>query len=130
MDIYQKFDRAFAHVEAHVIIGSKGDVVAKIAFKRGNAVTAFVHWYGLTMEFGVAQGGGYDRASAACDAAARKLKAQLKALAAESGKDYEAALLGYETDGLAAFLAALDDRDGARWSDRLYRAGFKVYQAV
>jgi hypothetical protein len=70
--IYDQHDNAFTNVAAFVI-AKDGKRVATIAFKFGNAVTAYVHWLGEPMVRGIARGGGYDRKSAACSDAARAL---------------------------------------------------------
>lgn len=120
VDIYQKHDRAFNNCEAFVI-AKNGERVAKVAFKIGNAVTAYVHWLGLEMTFGTANGGGYDRRSAACSAAA------IKAIKAHMPEDREAT----QADSYrATFFRVLRDTDCGTWESDLRAAGFDVWSAL
>lgn len=121
--IYDQHDAAFRNVSAYVIL--KGDkVVAKVAFKFGGAVTAYVHWIGVEMTKGRAGGGGYDRQSAAVAYAARKAIRDFKPKA-EHHPDVD-------TDAFtrATFfrITALDE--GKHWDNALRDAGFTVIQAV
>ena len=132
MDIYDKHSAAFGKVAAYVIAkptepNGPMERVATIAFKHGNAVTAFVHFHGLEMQFGLAGGGGYDRASAACSTAAAKIR---KLQRCENLDEDRLAYTRAQAEGLDAFLDALDDRDGNHWDYRLRKAGFTVWQAV
>jgi hypothetical protein len=92
-----------------------------VTLKHGNAVTAYVHWIGLEMQSGRAGGGGYDRATAACAAAARKLPRGLDA-ATGMRVDPEAAYID--------FRMALERDGGARWSQALERDGFTVCNVI
>lgn len=114
-DIYDQHKAAFRDVEAYVI-AKDGKRVATIAFKfpkdGGGRLYAYVHWLGLEMVRGFTSGGGYDKRSAACSAAA-------------------ANVLGGYSPGLGDFLAALDNGDrGAGWDRCLRDAGFDVWGAV
>ena len=115
--IYEQHDAAFSQVSAFVVLKS-GERVATIAFKIGNAVTAYVHWIGVEMVRGVANGGGYDRRSAACGTAARKIPDDVTGREPDQGASR------------LAFVDALHDRDGRDWQARLRDAGFTVLQAV
>lgn len=118
-DIYEQHAKAFAGVSAYVILHN-GERVATIAFRhptRGMRLWAYVHWHGLEMVRGKADGGGYDKASAAVGNAARKLKSLDAATDIATGEFW-------------AFLDACHDRDGRHWDNRLRDAGFTVLQAV
>ena len=112
--IYDQHDAAFPTVAAWVVL--KGEEhVAKVALKypSGNSLrlTAYVHWLGETMVRGSATGGGYDKASAACAAAAAKLSPTI-------GTPFEDFIRAMRLDG------------GASWDRALREAGFTVLQAV
>lgn len=118
-NIYDQHRAAFSNVSAYVILNAAGDRVATIAFKypRGGAgrLYAYVHIFGCEMVRGSASGGGYDKHSAACADAVRKMKAGDRTKC---------------VDGLAHFYAALRADDGRHWDSRLRDAGFTVLQAV
>lgn len=117
--IYEQHDAAFRTVSAYVIL--KGDkVVAKVAFKFGGAVTAYVHWIGIEMTKGRAGGGGYDRQSAAVAYAARKIPEASYATTADA----------QERGNRDAFLKAARADEGKHWDDAVRDAGFTVIQAV
>jgi hypothetical protein len=127
-DIYSRHDRAFANVSAFVIIDD-GVKVATVSFKFGNAVTAFVHWLGAEMVAGRAGGGGYDRKSAACADAARKLPKVFKACDARLA-EIQADIPAEKRERRTAFLRAMLEDGGHDWRWYLERAGFTVHQAV
>jgi hypothetical protein len=116
-DIYDRFDAAFRHVSAFAIL-KDGKHVANVCLKHGGAVTAFVHWIGLEMTTGRAGGGGYDKASAAVVAAARKTK----------GGDAPKAT---QLDG-DAFIGALIDgpTESAGWQRALEQRGYTVCNVI
>lgn len=119
MRIYEQHDTAFRYVSAYVVLHNS-ERVATVAIRhpsRGLRLWAYVHWLGLEMVRGHADGGGYDKTSAAVDSAARKLKSLETAADVATGEFW-------------AFLAACHDSDGRRWDDRLRAAGFTVLQAV
>ncbi|MFY9292806.1 MAG: hypothetical protein WAP03_19245 [Methylorubrum rhodinum] len=116
-DIYAQRDRAFAQVSAYVVC-KNGERVATVAIRRVQSVTAFIHWIGLEMVAGRTNGGGYDMASAACGAAARKAITTIKV----DPKDVNFPR--------ATFFRELRDDDGRNWIRRLEDAGFQVFQAV
>jgi hypothetical protein len=111
--IYDQHRAAFSNVSAFVVL--KGDdKVATIAFKfpRDGAgrLYVYVHWIGDEMVRGFAGGWGYDKRSAACYSAMKRIAA---------------------TGERAAFVKALrDGHDGAGWETCLRNAGFTVMQAV
>ncbi len=117
-DIYAQHRAAFAQVEAFepVVVLKNGERVATIAFKfpRDGAgrLYAYVHWLGLEMVRGYAGGGGYDKRSAACADAARKLDMRNSATKR------------------IAFRDALAKDDGYGWQQNLEADGFTVLQAV
>lgn len=120
--IYKQFDAAFSHVAAYVVIDrTNGDCVAKVAIKRGASglrTTAFVHWLGVPMTKGIANGGGYDKDSASVAAAARKIPDDI------TGRDSGMHM------GRAKFIDAASQDGGKRWDDAVRDAGFAVFQAV
>lgn len=119
--IYDQHDAAFKSVSAYVIL-KDGKPVAKVAFKFGSAVTAYVHWIGIEMTRGQAGGGGYDRQSAAV------AKAADKAIAAHSGGDWEPTK--HEDFARATFFRVAREDGGETWLRSLENAGFTVIQAV
>ena len=118
-NIYDQHRAAFNSVSAYVIMHD-GDRVANVAIKypRDGAgrLYAYVHWIGLEMVRGFAAGGGYDKRTAACACAARKLPENLPA--------------GYESPCYRPFLDAMRKDGGLDWNTALTRAGFTVLQAV
>ncbi len=115
--IYDQHSTTFRAVSAYVIL-KDGERVATVAFKFGNAVTAFVHWIGVEMVKGRATGGGYDKATAAVETASENAIASIKP----------------DRDDVnfprATFFRVLRDCGGAGWVRTLEEAGFKVLQAV
>lgn len=124
--IYDRHRTAFNNVSAWVVMDG-ADRVATVAIKYGNAVTAYVHWIGLEMQRGQAGGGGYDRRSAACAHAMRKLPVALPDTTYDDGTPHYDA---NKKARFAAFRAAMAADDGFGWDRRLQDAGFKVWQAV
>lgn len=118
-DIYDQHRAAFAKVSAFVVL-KDGERVATVAFKHpqdgAGRLYAYVHYFGTAMVRGFASGGGYDKCSAACNAAARKIKPGTTPDTLQIDK--------------GPFVAALLADDGAYWHQHLERAGFKVLQAV
>lgn len=126
--IYEQHTAAFSHVAAYVILGRNTDdfgntvCVAKVAIKRsksGLRTTAFVHWHGVPMAKGVANGGGYDKDTASVASAANRCTVSPKV-----GHDSQ------EMDDHIAFLRAASLNGGKRWDDAVRDAGFTVLQAV
>jgi len=114
-DIYQQHRAAFASVSAYVVM-HRGERVATVAFKYprdgASRLYAYVHWLGSPMVRGFAAGGGYDKHTAACASAARKVP--------HAGSNTQ----------MDAFFSALSQNDGYRWNEHLRIAGFDVLQAV
>jgi hypothetical protein len=116
--IYDQHRNAFAAVTAAVVLHD-GKLIARIAVKHGNAATAYVHFLGAPMMRGQAGGGGYDKTSAAIDAAARKI------VAPEGEKwNLDRALCDKFTT------ACILGSNGNGWDRSLREAGFDVHQAV
>ena len=125
-NVYDQHRAAFSNVSAYVVMCG-GERVATIAFKFGNAVSAYVLWIGIEMQRGRAMGHGYDRQSAACADAARKMPEALETGMWANGTPCHT---DQQKADYAQFRAALMTDDGRRWDDRLRDAGFQVWQAV
>ena len=119
--IYDQHRAAFNQVSAYVVMHG-ADRVATVAIKypRDGAgrLYAYVHWLGVPMARGFAAGGGYDKRTAACASAARKLPESLP-----EGYD-EAA------DAYRSFVDVMRADGGLDWNTALTGAGFNVLQAV
>ena len=115
-DIYDLHEKAFAQVEAHVVL-LDGERFATVAFKfpkdGAGRLYAYVHVFSFPMVRGHANGYGYDKRTAACASAMEKA-VNLR----DTGGEYE------------RFWNALDADRGPRWDDALREAGFTVLQAV
>lgn len=118
--IYDQHAAAFNRVSAFVIL--KGaERVATVAIKfpvdGAGRLYAYVHWIGTEMVRGHANGYGYDKRSAACASAAKRIPDNIS---------------GRGGDGVdrTAFIDALADDNGHDWTRRLEAAGFTVHQAV
>lgn len=119
-NIYQQHDAAFAAVSAYVI-AKDGAKIGSVSFKRGaSRVTAFVHFLGSEMVRGHADGGGYDKNSAAAASAARKMRFTKSPAEAPIN----------EQQSFEAFRSALERNGGYSWDRCLTDAGFTVWQAV
>lgn len=120
-DIYDQHRSAFSHVSAYVVLVD-GERVATIAFKypRDGAgrLYAYVHWIGIPMVRGFAAGGGYDKHTAACAAAADKARGSYPCAEAPHTKD------------VRLFWRTLELDSGSSWDRQLIGAGFTVMQAV
>jgi hypothetical protein len=122
--IYEQHDKAFAKVQAFVILAG-GERIATVAIKfpadGAGRLYAYVHWLGMEMVRGSASGYGYDKRTAACADAAGKMPVPLG-----SGTKSKA-----ETQALwAAFRGAMARDGGEHWDRALRDAGFTVWQAV
>ncbi len=118
--VYKQFEAAFPQVSAYAVIRD-GKPMAKVALKfakSGLSTCAYVHWIGLPMVRGVANGGGYDKASAACSIAMGKTRDPL-----DIGKRDDVHLWDL-------FRSTLAKDDGQHWDNRLRAAGFDVFQVV
>jgi hypothetical protein len=127
-NIYDQHRAAFAQVSAYVILW-EGARVATVAIKypRDGAgrLYAYVHWLGEPMVRGWASGYGYDKRSAACASAARRLSLP-QGQWPDGSPHYTAAQIA----DFNAFRAALAKDDGQGWTRNIESAGFVVYQAV
>ena len=123
--IYEQHEAAFAQVSACVVTDKTGERVASIAFKfpRDGAgrLFAYLHIFGLPMVRGYANGYGYDKKSAACSSAARRVPVYSAEDLTTRQKD---------TAIRDAIIAALLPDNGFGWDRRLRDAGFNVLQAV
>lgn len=118
-DIYEQHTAAFKNISAFVICDKSGNRVATIAFKYGNAVTCYLHIIGLEMTKGRANGGGYDRKSAAARDAVLKTHAG-------SYDDIK----WFGEDRKAITQALIEGDKGGSWDSCLRDAGYVVHQAV
>jgi hypothetical protein len=121
-NIYDLHRAAFANVSAYVVtLDGKRVATVAIKFPRdGNRLWAYVHFIGLRMVRCYANGGGYDKCSAAVESAAETL---------HYSPGDETTYLN-EVEALARFKAAIAGNDGQEWTRRLTDAGFCVFQAV
>lgn len=123
--IYDQHDKAFNRVSAFVV-AKDGERVATVAIKfpadGAGRLYAYVHWLGLAMVRGAANGYGYDKRSAAVADAADKIGAGVDL---SSLSQRETAV-----DDRLAFQEALRHSDGTDWTRALEKAGFTVWQAV
>jgi hypothetical protein len=116
-DIYDQHKKAFEYVSAFVV-AKDCDRIATVAFKHSRSnlrITCYLHIFGAQMVRSYANGGGYDRCTAAVHSAIGKVIAE-------------------ETDirtvqRVGAFRDAVTD-NGASWDQDLRKAGFDVWQAV
>lgn len=122
-DIYGLHDKAFANVQAYVLL-KEGERVGTVAFKfpRDGAgrLYCYLHILGAEMVRGHANGYGYDKRSAAASVAARKLTMSDR-LNPELNKP-----LADLVDQVRA--AELDN--GTDWTRGLESIGLRVLQAV
>ena len=119
--IYEQHDKAFKGVSAF-IIAREGVRVATVAIKfpadGASRLYAYVHWLGLEMVRGSANGYGYDKRSAAVSNALTLIKPA------------EGEELPMERDNLNRFIGACLEMDSQDWTRALEKAGFTVWQAV
>lgn len=126
--IYEQHDAAFKNVSAFVIL-KDGERVASIAFKfpkdGAGRLFAYLHWFGVEMVRGYANGYGYDKKSAAVESAVERLINHV---------DYLNGTIGLPScfSGRAAtdFVGAVRIVGGSTWDRKLQDAGFQVLQAV
>lgn len=132
--IYAQHEKAFARVTAYVVMNG-GERVATIAFKYpadgAGRLYAYVHWLGTEMVRGYADGGGYDKHSAACSAAAHKMQGRsVWDNALNNGFGGYSSKCEPMSQAQANFRRELLKDDGYGWDRRLMDAGFTVLQAV
>jgi hypothetical protein len=120
-DIYDQHKAAFANVSAYVVI-HEGKRVATVAFKfpkdGAGRLYAYVHWLGVPMVRGFANGYGYDKASAACAVAAKRIQINLRNAPEKDPPEK------------VAFVTSMAKDSGRYWYQELDHAGFVVLQAV
>lgn len=123
-DIYDQHAAAFRNVSAFVI-ARNGERVATIAFKfpkdGAGRLYAYVQWFGAPMVRGHANGYGYDKRTAACSAAAKRMTR----IPGEHIDPH-----GEEVESQISFMRALDADRGPTWDSALRAVGFQVWQAV
>lgn len=111
-NIYEQHDKAFKNVSAYAIL-LNGERVANISIKfpadGAGRLYAYVHWIGVEMVRGLANGYGYDKQSAAIEHAALKLE---------------------DNEETHAFKLALHNLGGIHWTRALEDAGFTVLQVI
>lgn len=115
-NIYDKKNKAFSNCSGYIVMYN-GEPVATVAFKWGNTgnVRVFLHWIGLVMTEGNAGGGGYDKASAAMQQAARKTVIDSDSPDAENARN---------------FIRAIMSNDGNDWNTNLRKHGFIVQGVI
>lgn len=117
-NIYDQHKAAFANVSAFVVL-KDGKRVASVAFKypRDGAgrLWCYLHIFGAPMARGYAGGYGYDKASAAFEAAAA---------------NHSTAIQMDDGGAIAAINSAVAGDSGYSWDSRLRTAGFDVLQAI
>lgn len=112
-DVYKKFDAAVGALSAYAIT-KDGKQIGRIVFKFGNAVTCYAQVWGQAMQFGIARGGNYDRATAAWEAACAKFT--------NSRCD------PFVTDWIKQ--SRTKEFDGIGWQHRLENAGYTVQHVL
>ena len=115
--IYDQFDKATSNTTAVALIYA-GRVAGRIVIKFGAAATAYVQIWGVEMTNGRATGGGYDKATAAVEAAVAKGKGL------SAGDNISAA------NALWALRSAFDGADGRGWEQRLETCGFTIARVI
>lgn len=120
--IYDQHDKAFSRVSAF-IVAKDGERVATVAIKfpadGASRLYAYVHWLGVPMVRGAANGYGYDKRSAAVADAVRKMPTVPQQFGPDAHQELS-----------AAFRKALDANSGDDWTRALEKAGFTVWQAI
>lgn len=121
-DIYDQHSAAFSAVASFAVLDKRGTPVATVAFKypRDGAgrLYCYLHVIGSRMARGHASGGGYDKHSAAFEAALAKIE--------HNGPGVDA----LARDQVLAFRDAMEGRGGHYWNNNLERAGYRVFQTV
>jgi len=114
--LYNEADAATnKNASAYIVLDHNRRCVAKVTLKyTDQRCTAYLWIEGSGISKGIANGGGYDRASAAVRKAAQKMP-----------PCQHAGIVGYD-DRRATIIALLDIDDGMRWMDRLYNQRFEV----
>ena len=108
---YAAFDRAFSNVSAYLIT-YEGQQVGRVAFKHGSSVQCFAQLWGSDMQRGKASGGGYDRSTAAAEAAFASIG--------------EGDVRPDVQQHVDAIKQAMAGPEGQRWISRIEAAGYTV----
>ena len=116
--VHTQFDSAFRGVSAYAILRDSRPV-GRVVIKYNTAVSAYVQAWTQPMAKGQSWGGGYDRTSAAVQAAAAKLASD-GVLACPDGLAVMEAMKA----------ALLNGRDGMTWTRQLEDAGFVVARVI
>ena len=130
-DIYEMHAKAFPTVTAYAVLRG-GKPVAKIAFKTSATSTrvwVYVHYLGTPMVRACADGGGYDKHTAAIENA---YKAGVAAVKGQKGPDTSPQVLAM-LHAARFFWDSLNGSprdEGATWDVRLRRAGFEPFGVV
>lgn len=115
--IYDAFDKAMRRCGAYAILSESGEYVARIvfAYPRDGAgrLYCYAQVFGGHMARGSAAGYGYDKGTAAFEAAA-------------AGLPSDPDTLGLAGEHVAKFKAAAEESGGWRWTTRLERMGYRV----
>lgn len=123
--IYDQHAAAFRNVSAF-IIAKDGERVATVAIKfpkdGAGRLYAYVHWIGVPMVRGSANGYGYDKRSAAVASAIPSMQM----LHGVPGRMFTEA----ECANQQAFIDAARANTGQDWTRALEAEGFTVWQAV
>lgn len=123
--IYDQHDAAFRQVSAYVVL-KDGEPVARVALKfpadGAGRLYAYVHWLECEMVRDFAGGYGYDKRTAAFEAAALKIDA--------TGDRHRQMHDDGTLEHLADFKTACQLHSGYDWTRALEQVGFRVVQAV
>jgi len=114
-DVFAQHDTMFREISAFAIV-KDGALTGRVTFRHRARCTCFFHIFGASMSKGIADGGGYDKASAAAANAVLKHAGSLTGDGAANVKTLK-----------AAFAAA---RDGTDWRRTVEDAGFTVFQVI
>lgn len=127
--IYEQHDAAFRYVNAYVIMRGR-ERVGTVAFKypRDGAgrLYAYVHFLGMPMVRGYANGYGYDKRTAAVENAMSKIDPGYFG----SDHDYRHDWQKEKRACIRFRNSVLKARDGIGWETAMSNAGFQVLQAV
>lgn len=123
--IYDRHDKATAGIEAFCLVDG-GQLIGRLTIRgratsQGRTVRAWLHVIGLPMVEGVANGGGYDMASAALEDAAGKLPN-----ISSSVDEASAATMA----NLAKVRKAFTTIGSGRYDNLKADAGFQMFRAI
>lgn len=121
MSVYDRFDAATNanHIDAYAVLYS-GVCIGRVVFKSAGICRCFAQVWNIQMAEGSANGGGYDRHTAAFEHAVSKIP---------HGSDNEKEALKHLNIWRSLFPD--DDADtGERWDNRLIGAGYVVQHVI